>query len=78
MQIKRLSHDDLAYKMKIRGIALGTVDSMRNTLAMTMRLEKSGDTISFPEYSFSAKEDMQAVKPKLNELGQSVEIFSNV
>ncbi|CAG9813185.1 unnamed protein product [Phaedon cochleariae] len=62
----RLNHEELSYLVRIRGIATGTVEEMRHTLAMAMRMEKSGDTVLWPKYPFTVDEDVQAVKEKLN------------
>lgn len=77
MQVNRLNQDELAYEVKIRGIAAGTVDQMRHALAMALKLEKSGDSFKFPTYPFSVEEDVVAVVAKLAELDPLVSSFNN-
>lgn len=76
MQVKRLLQDELCYEVKIRGIATGTVDEMRHSLAMALRLEKSGGSIRYPTYPFSIQEDIEAVEKKLSDLAPLVDDFS--
>lgn len=77
MQVNRLGQDELNYELKIRGIATGTVDSMRHNLAMAIRLEKSGESVRYPEYPFQPDEDLLAVKAKLEDLEAAVGSFRN-
>jgi hypothetical protein len=68
LQVNRLSQDELAYEVAIRGIAVGTVEAMRQALAMALRLERRGDSVTYPKYPFTVEEDLQAVDAKLKEL----------
>lgn len=76
MQVKRLLQDELCYELSIRGIATGTVDEMRHSLAMALRLEKSGSSIRYPNYPFTVQEDIEAVEKKLTDLAPLVNEFS--
>lgn len=73
----RLDKNELSYELRIRGIATGTVESMRSSLSMARRMEKSGDSFSYPAYPFAADEDIAEVKSKLVDLGQGVNDFNN-
>lgn len=75
MQVNRLLQDELAYELQIRGIAIGTVEEMRHGLAMAIRLEKSGDSVMYPRYPFTAQEDVLAVENKLADLEPLVNDF---
>lgn len=77
MQVNRLLQDELAYELQIRGIATGTVEEMRHSLAMQLRLEKTGDSIKYPSYPFSVEEDIDAVEKKLTELEPLISDFKN-
>lgn len=77
IQVNRLSQDELNYELLIRGIATGTVDEMRHALTMALRLEKSGDSIKYPTYPFSAAEDVKAVDDKLKNLQPLIESFKD-
>lgn len=77
MQVNRLGQDELNYELQIRGIATGTVESMRHNLAMAIRLEKSGDSVKYPEYPFQPDEDLKAVKTKLEDLEVALGSFEN-
>lgn len=58
MIINRLDSDELTY----RGIKAGNVDEMRMLLAMTFRLEKSGDSIRYPTYPFTFEKGIDVWK----------------
>lgn len=77
MQVNRLGQDELSYELKIRGIATGTVESMRHNLAMAIRLEKSGDSVKYPDYPFQPDEDLIAVNNKLEDLEAAIGTFEN-
>lgn len=67
MVINRLDKDELEYELKIRGIGVGSCDEMRHRLAMAIRFEKSGDSLRYPTYPYTFKEDADAVKKKLRD-----------
>lgn len=74
MIINRLDKDELEYELKIRGIGIGTCDEMRHRLAMAIRFEKSGDSLRYPTYPYTFKEDAEAVRRKLtDELPKRIE-----
>lgn len=75
IQVNRLLHDELSYELQIRGIATGTVEEMRHSLAMALRFEKSGDSFSYPNYPFTCKQDIEAVTDKLDLLESQVNDF---
>ncbi|KAG5868007.1 hypothetical protein JTB14_024058 [Gonioctena quinquepunctata] len=77
MNVYRLVQDELAYELKTRGIATGTVEQMRHSLAMAIRLEKSGDSLRNPTYPFTMEEDVGAVKGKLVGLAPLVSDFQD-
>lgn len=73
LNINRLSHDELSYEMAIRGMAIGTVDEMRKLLARVRKMEKLGDSFTYPEHPFTFEEDAQAVTAKVAELRKNLE-----
>lgn len=77
MQVNRLLQDELTYELQLRGIATGTVEEMRHSLAMAIRLEKSGDSVMYPKYPFTAQEDVLAVENKLVDLEPLVNDFTD-
>ncbi|KAJ8963738.1 hypothetical protein NQ317_002533 [Molorchus minor] len=77
MQVNRLNKDELTYEVRIRGIAPGTVEEMRRSLAMARRLETSGDSVKYPEYPYSVEDDIKAVEEKLAELEPLVARFGD-
>lgn len=77
MQVNRLSQDELVYECKIRGIGTGTVESMRHNLAMAIRLERSGESVRYPQYPFTENEDLVAVREKLRNLETQLDTFKN-
>ncbi|KAG5862086.1 hypothetical protein JTB14_008119 [Gonioctena quinquepunctata] len=68
MHPNRLIQDELTYELRIRGIATGTVNEIRHALSMVLRLEKSGDSVSYPKYPFTLEEHVKAIKDKLAEV----------
>lgn len=77
IDVNRLDKNELTYELTIRGVALGTVEQMRTNLAMARRMEKSGDSFSYPKYPYTAAEDEAAVKAKLDELGAKIASFGD-
>lgn len=65
--INRLSVDELAYELAIRGVESGTCDQMRKQLASLRRLEKIGGSFTYPEHPFTHEEDRDAIRRKLTE-----------
>ncbi|KAG5875774.1 hypothetical protein JTB14_022483 [Gonioctena quinquepunctata] len=63
MQVNRLAQDELEYELKVRGT--GTAEEMRHSLAMAIRLEKSGDSLEYPAYPYTIEEDEKAIGDKL-------------
>lgn len=76
MDVNKLGKGELTYELAIRGIAPGTVESMRTRLAMARRMEKSGDSFTYPKYPFTPGEDIAAVKQKLDELFPQITSFN--
>lgn len=73
----RLGKGELTYELAVRGIAAGTVEVMRTRLAMARRLEKSGESFSYPAYPFTPEEDVTAVTTKLDELSKLLVDFND-
>lgn len=76
MHVNRLDKDELVYELAIRGIAAGNCDEMRHRLGVARQLEKSGDSIKFPEYPFSFAEDAAVVDRKIKEIIPLIGKFS--
>lgn len=73
----RLDKNELTYELKIRGISPGTVEVMRSNLFMSRRLEKSGDSFTYPTYPYTPDEDVAAVAAKLDDIGPKVADFND-
>lgn len=74
-EINRLSNDELAYELAIRGITkVKTVDDMRKTLRQLLRLEKENNSLAYPSYPFEYTADSNALTAKLKEIQ---ELFDN-
>lgn len=67
---------DLEYELRVRGVATGTVENMRSSLAAILRREASNESFSYPDHPFTFDEDKAAVDDKLGELTTSVGSFS--
>lgn len=63
--------------MVIRGVAAGSVEEMRKSLAMSRRLEKSGESFVYHIYFYKPEEDISAVQTKLDELDPLRSTFSD-
>ncbi|KAJ8981214.1 hypothetical protein NQ317_014782 [Molorchus minor] len=57
LQVNRLDKDELSYELTVRGIATGTCEEMRRRLSQALQLEKSGDSLKYPEYPYTFEED---------------------
>ncbi|KAJ8968241.1 hypothetical protein NQ314_002388 [Rhamnusium bicolor] len=66
--INKLDKDELSYELTVRGISTGNVEEMRSRLSMAFKMEKSGDSLKYPNYPFTFDEDYDAVKEKLDVL----------
>lgn len=71
--INRLDKDELTYELTIRGIASGNCEEMRHRLVLALQMEKSGESLRYPEYPYSFDEDFQVVKRKFAELNTLLE-----
>lgn len=78
MTINRLEKEELIYELKIRGVAVGSVEEMRPRLALALQLEKSGDSLRYPDYPFKFTEDAEAVSKTLSEITTMVVDFQGV
>ncbi|KAG5861261.1 hypothetical protein JTB14_017769 [Gonioctena quinquepunctata] len=76
MIVNRLGEGELAYGMKIRGIGTETCEEMRHRLVMALQMERSGESLHYPEYPFPFAEDETAVMTKLEEISGLVDSFS--
>ncbi|KAK9703179.1 Zinc knuckle [Popillia japonica] len=77
MEINRLSKDELAYELKVRGVTdITTVSEMRSTLRHLRRLERTLDYVP-PSYPFTFAEDKAAIESNIDEITQLITDFSN-
>ncbi|XP_074041961.1 uncharacterized protein [Leptinotarsa decemlineata] len=76
MVINRLDKEELEYELKIRGVGTGTCEEMRHRLGIALKMEKTGESLSYPAYSYSFEEDESAVKEKLDEIGSLLDTLS--
>lgn len=70
--INRLNQCQLNYLLTIRGLPTSTVDKMRASLSRAMKLEKEGNSISYPSYPFTFKEDSEAINEVILKVEQSL------
>ena len=77
IEVNRLDRDELIYELAWRGIAVGTVDEMQAQLVLARQMEKSGESLHYPSYPFSFKQDAGAVTRKLDDLVRTVGTFSD-
>ncbi|KAJ8964168.1 hypothetical protein NQ317_016442 [Molorchus minor] len=76
LQVNRLDKDELSYELTVRGIATGTCEEMRRRLSQALQLEKSGDSLKYPEYPYTFEEDHEVVNKKLQDLTKMLDGFS--
>ncbi|KAJ8968737.1 hypothetical protein NQ317_004103 [Molorchus minor] len=77
MQVNRLNKEELTYELRVRGIAIGTVEEMRHALSMARKLEASGGSVRYPAYPYTVEEDVKAVLDKLEELEPLITNFND-
>lgn len=75
MNVNRLSKLELEYELTVRGIGIGTVEQMRSSLSVALRMEREGDGVLKPPHPYSFDEDVAAVQDKIAELSASVASF---
>ncbi|KAG5870185.1 hypothetical protein JTB14_032477 [Gonioctena quinquepunctata] len=71
--INRLDKDELTYELTIRGIGTGTCEEMRHRLALALQMEKSGDSLHYPDYPYTFETDEIAVRKALAEAGKLID-----
>lgn len=62
MIVNRLDKDELIYELTVRGIESGNVEAMRSRLSLALQMEKSGDSLKYPDCPYGFTEDHDAVK----------------
>ncbi|KAK9703622.1 hypothetical protein QE152_g29248 [Popillia japonica] len=67
---------ELEYELTVRGVTdQKTVREMRMSLRACLKLEASGERITYPTYPYSFAEDVEYVKGKISVLKSSIEEF---
>uniref|UniRef100_A0A1Y1KZF6 CCHC-type domain-containing protein n=1 Tax=Photinus pyralis TaxID=7054 RepID=A0A1Y1KZF6_PHOPY len=75
-EINRLSSDELIYELTVKGITeVATVEEMRKSLRRLLKLEKEGQSFTYPEYPFSVEDDLRALSDKITELENLLQDF---
>lgn len=74
--MNRLDKEELEYELSIRGCALGNCGEMRGRLSSALQMEKSGDSLKYPDYPYKFEEDYEGVKKRLEELIKLLPGFS--
>ncbi|KAJ8939507.1 hypothetical protein NQ314_011113 [Rhamnusium bicolor] len=65
----RLNKEELTYELKIRGLEnVGTMEQMRSTLRRMLKLERSGDSLTYPDYSLDYNEEVKNTEDKIKEI----------
>lgn len=75
MKVNRLNKQELEYELTVRGIGTGTVEQMRSSLSLLLRMEKQGDAVKRPPHPYTFEDDAAAVEEKLVELSEIVSNF---
>lgn len=76
IHVNRLSQDELKYELAIRGIAAGNCEEMRHRLVLAFQMEKSGDSVKYPQYPFTYDEDAAAVDKLIKEMIPAIGAFN--
>lgn len=76
IDVCRLDKEELSYELNVRGIATGLVDEMRARLSFARQMEKSGESLHYPDYPYTFDEDARAVEAKLREVESMLTKFS--
>lgn len=65
----RLNKEELTYELTIRGLVeVGNMEQMRSTLRRLLRMERSGESLTYPEYKMDCKEEMKIAESKIKEI----------
>ncbi|KAL3273370.1 hypothetical protein HHI36_014818 [Cryptolaemus montrouzieri] len=65
----RLAKYELMYELVIRGFEdVGTVESMRSCLINVFKLERSGQSLSYPPYSLNCDDEFKITEDKIKEV----------
>lgn len=74
LDIQRLNKNELTYELKIRGfIDVGNVDQMRDCLRNLMRLEKTENSLTYPDYEFVFDDEVVVIESKIKDISELVE-----
>lgn len=76
VEVNRLDKEELIYELVWRGIAIGTVEEMRTRLALARQMERNNESLHYPPYPFSFRQDVAAVTKKLDDLTVFIDNFS--
>lgn len=59
-ECNRLAKDELVYELKIRGFEdVGTVEEMQSCLRNILKLERSGQKLTYPPYSMNCESEFK-------------------
>lgn len=65
----RLNKDELVYELKIRGLFdVGNVQEMRSCLRKILKMEQTGETLTYPKYDLDCVEEFQTIDEKIQEV----------
>lgn len=77
-ECNRLAKDELAYELRIRGFEdVGAVEEMRTCLRNVLKLEKSGQKLTYPSYALKSEDEFEIVEVKIVEIQNLIDNFSD-
>lgn len=69
MDCDRLNKDELTYELKIRGFTdVSNVQEMRSRLRYLLRMEQSGQTLTYPKSTLKCDEEFKIITDKIKEI----------
>lgn len=72
LSINRLSKDELAYELGVRGIqGAESVEQMRKCLRSVLHFQKKGKPLSYPKYSLDVDKEICTISEKIIEIGDA-------
>lgn len=80
VEVNRLEKDELTYELAIRGYTsteATKVEDMRRMLRNFLKLERSGSKLTYPQYPYTFKEDVDYVKTKIKVIKDLVKDFAD-
>lgn len=69
----RLNKDEISYELRVRGfVDVGNVQEMRSCLRKLLKMEQTGETLTYPQYNLKFEEERKIIGDKITEINQLI------